>query len=67
MTDNAVVSDDSLRPDEVGDRIAYAQPIGSYSTERLMPAERAVKIPDNIDYKIAAAMMNIQIENEGHV
>ncbi len=42
---------------KVGDRIAYAQPIGSYSTERLMPAERAVKLPDGIDYKTAAAMM----------
>jgi NADPH:quinone reductase len=42
---------------KVGDRIAYAQPIGSYSTERLMPAERAVKIPDGVEYKTAAAMM----------
>ena len=42
---------------KVGDRIAYAQPIGSYSTERIMPAERAVKLPDGIDYKTAAAMM----------
>lgn len=42
---------------KVGDRIAYAQPIGSYATERLMPAERAVKIPDGVDYKTAAAMM----------
>ena len=42
---------------KVGERIAYAQPIGSYSTERLMPADRAVKIPEGIDYKTAAAMM----------
>ena len=42
---------------KVGDRIAYAQPIGSYSTERVMPADRAVKIPEGIDYKTAAAMM----------
>ncbi|MEQ1611300.1 MAG: quinone oxidoreductase, partial [Hyphomicrobiaceae bacterium] len=42
---------------KVGDRIAYAQPIGSYSTERLLPAERAVKLPDGIEYKTAAAMM----------
>jgi NADPH:quinone reductase len=42
---------------KVGDRIAYAQPVGSYSTERLMPADRAVKIPEGIDYKTAAAMM----------
>ncbi len=42
---------------KVGDRIAYAQPVGSYSTERVMPADRAVKIPEGIDYKTAAAMM----------
>ena len=42
---------------KIGDRVAYAQPIGAYSTERLMPADRAVKIPEGIDYKTAAAMM----------
>jgi NADPH:quinone reductase len=42
---------------KVGDRAAYAQPIGAYATERLMPADRAVKIPDGVDYKTAAAMM----------
>jgi NADPH:quinone reductase len=42
---------------KVGDRVAYAQPIGSYATERVMPADRAVKIPEGIDYKTAAAMM----------
>ena len=41
----------------VGDRIAYANPMGSYSEERLMPADRAVKLPDNIEYQTAAAMM----------
>jgi NADPH2:quinone reductase len=40
-----------------GDRIAYASPMGSYAEERLMPADRAVKLPDAIDYKTAAAMM----------
>lgn len=42
---------------KVGDRVAYAQPIGSYATERLAPAERMVKVPDGIDYKTAAGMM----------
>ncbi len=42
---------------KVGDRVAYAQPIGAYATERLMPAERAVKMPEGVDYKTAAAMM----------
>jgi NADPH2:quinone reductase len=42
---------------KVGDRVAYANPPGSYATERLIPAERVVKIPDGIDYKTAAGMM----------
>ncbi|MEO1608083.1 MAG: quinone oxidoreductase [Pseudomonadota bacterium] len=41
----------------VGDRIGYANPIGSYCQERVMPADRAVKLPDTIDYSTAAAMM----------
>ena len=41
----------------VGDRIAYANPIGSYCEQRMMPADRAVKLPDAIDYQTAAAMM----------
>ena len=40
-----------------GDRIAYANPMGSYSEERVMPADRAVKLPGNIEYQTAAAMM----------
>jgi NADPH2:quinone reductase len=41
-----------------GDRVAYAGgPIGAYAEERLMPAERLVKIPDGIDDRTAAAMM----------
>jgi NADPH:quinone reductase len=40
-----------------GDRVAYANPMGSYAQERLMPAARAVKLPDAIDYQTAAAMM----------
>ncbi len=40
-----------------GDRVAYASPMGSYAEERLMPAERAVKLPDGIAYDTAAAMM----------
>ncbi len=41
----------------VGDRGAYAGAIGGYAEERLMPAERLVKLPDAIDYTTAAAMM----------
>jgi NADPH2:quinone reductase len=42
---------------KVGDRIAYAGPLGGYATERLLPADRIVKIPDAISYDTAAAMM----------
>lgn len=42
---------------KVGDRVAYAQPIGSYCEERLIPAERVVKVPDGISSETAAAMM----------
>lgn len=42
---------------KAGDRVAYANPIGSYCEERLIPAERLVKIPDSVDDKTAAAMM----------
>ena len=41
-----------------GDRVAYASPpIGAYSSERLIPADRLVKVPDSIDERTAAAMM----------
>lgn len=42
---------------KVGDRVAYASPMGAYAEERLIPADRIVKIPDSIDYQTAAAMM----------
>jgi NADPH2:quinone reductase len=42
---------------KVGDRVAYVVPLGGYSAERLLPAERAVKLPANISYEQAAAMM----------
>lgn len=41
-----------------GDRVAYvAQPPGAYSERRNVPAERLVRLPDDIDDRIAAAMM----------
>ena len=39
----------------VGDRVAYAGPIGAYSEERIAPADRLVKLPDGVDDQIAAA------------
>jgi NADPH2:quinone reductase len=41
-----------------GDRVAYAGgPIGAYATERVIPADRLVKLPDAIDFQTGAAMM----------
>ena len=42
---------------KVGDRGAYAGAAGGYAEERVMPADRLVKLPDSIDYKTGAAMM----------
>ena len=42
---------------KVGDRVAYVAPLGGYSAERLLPADRAVKLPEKISYEQAAAMM----------
>ncbi|HEY9445688.1 MAG TPA: quinone oxidoreductase [Burkholderiales bacterium] len=42
---------------KVGDRVAYAQPIGAYAEVLLRPVDRLVKIPTGIDDRIAAAMM----------
>src|ERR1700750_1449746 len=42
---------------KTGDRVAYVAPLGGYAAERLLPAERTVKLPDNISYEQAAAMM----------
>src|SRR5262245_35073501 len=42
---------------KVGDRGAYAGAVGGYAEERVMPADRLVKLPASIDYKTAAAMM----------
>jgi NADPH2:quinone reductase len=42
---------------KVGDRVAYVVALGCYAGERLVPADRAVKLPSNISYEQAAAMM----------
>jgi NADPH2:quinone reductase len=42
---------------KVGDRVAYVVGLGGYAAERLLPAERVVKLPDNISYEQAAGMM----------
>ena len=41
-----------------GDRVAYGNgPTGSYAEERVMPAEKTVKIPDGVTDRTAAAIM----------
>jgi NADPH:quinone reductase len=42
---------------KVGDRVGYTSALGSYAAERIMPADRLVKLPDNITYEQAAGMM----------
>jgi len=39
------------------DRVAYGGPIGGYAEERLIDAEKLVKLPDAIGFDTAAAMM----------
>jgi NADPH2:quinone reductase len=41
----------------VGDRVAYGTELGGYAEERLILAERVVKLPAAISYDTAAAMM----------
>ena len=42
---------------KVGDRIAYAGPVGAYAEERLVAAHRLVPLPPGIDEPTAAAAM----------
>jgi len=42
---------------KVGDRVGYVAGLGGYAAERVLPADRAVKLPDSISYEQAAAMM----------
>lgn len=42
---------------KVGDRVAYVVALGCYAAERVVPADRVIKLPANISYQQAAAMM----------
>jgi NADPH2:quinone reductase len=42
---------------KVGNRVAYAGSLGGYAEERLIAADKLVKLPDGISYEAAAAMM----------
>ena len=42
---------------KTGDRVAYAGPIGGYAEQRVIDSDRLVKLPDDISFEQAAAMM----------
>jgi NADPH2:quinone reductase len=42
---------------KIGDRVAYTLPVGAYRTHRVLPAERLVKLPDEIEFDVAASML----------
>ena len=42
---------------KVGDRVAYSGPLGGYAEERLIAADKLVKLPESISTEQAAAMM----------
>jgi NADPH2:quinone reductase len=42
---------------KAGDRVAYTLPLGAYRTRRAVAAERLVKLPDGIDFDVAASVM----------
>src|SRR6266403_1434235 len=41
----------------VGDRVAYAMVRGSYAEYAVVPSWQLVKIPDSLDFKLAAAAL----------
>jgi NADPH2:quinone reductase len=42
---------------QIGQRVAYTLPNGSYATHRAVPASHVVALPDDIPFEIAAAVM----------
>jgi NADPH:quinone reductase len=42
---------------KVGDRVTAVFPLGGYAAERIVPVDRAIKVPDNISHEQAAGMM----------
>jgi len=48
---------DSVTNVKKGDRVAYAGPLGGYAEQRLIDADRVVKLPDAISTQQAAGMM----------
>jgi NADPH:quinone reductase len=50
-----VATGDGVRDLQAGDRVVYQGSVGAYAEERLIPADRLIKLPDDIDDKAAAA------------
>jgi len=48
---------EGVRDLKVGRRVAYAGPIGAYAEERLVAADRVVRIPESVSDETAAAIM----------
>src|SRR5262245_2190900 len=48
---------DGVKDVKVGERVGYVVTLGGYSAERVLPAERAVKLPDGVSDEQAAGMM----------
>lgn len=48
---------DGVERFKVGDRVAYNGTIGAYAEAAVVPAERAVKVPDGVSLETAAAVM----------
>src|SRR6185312_11970952 len=42
---------------KVGDHVGYTGPVGAYAEERLLPASRAVRLPEGISDETAAAVL----------
>ena len=42
---------------QIGDRVAYTTANGAFREERVLPAEKLVKLPDNVSDEVAAASM----------
>jgi len=51
-----VAAGDGVSRFKPGDRVVYQVSHGAYAEERLIPAERLVKLPDDVDDKVAAAV-----------
>lgn len=54
---DVVAVGDGVKDFQVGDRVAYVVTLGGYAEERLLPADRAIKLPGGISYEQAAGMM----------